>query len=152
MKHLILAAAAGLFVAGAANAQGDAAAGETEFRKCTACHTIASPDETIVRGGTTGPNLYGVFGNTAGAVEGYNYSADLKAAGEAGMVYDEETLAAFILDPKGTIAEATGKRSARSKMNAQRISKPEDLVAYLASIDPDAGAEEGAEAEADGES
>ena len=37
--------------------------GEKEFNKCKACHTIQAPDGTdVVKGGKTGPNLYGVVG------------------------------------------------------------------------------------------
>ena len=47
-------------------ADGDAANGEKEFRKCKSCHSISSADADLVKGGKTGPNLYGVAGRTAG--------------------------------------------------------------------------------------
>ena len=51
---------------------GDAAKGEKEFNKCKACHMIQSPDgEDIVKGGKTGPNLYGVVGRHFAVEEGY---------------------------------------------------------------------------------
>ena len=46
---------------------GDAEAGEREFRKCKSCHMIQDAEgEMIVRGGRTGPNLWGVVGRVAG--------------------------------------------------------------------------------------
>ena len=42
---------------------GDAAKGESEFKKCKARHAVISPYGTeIVKGGKTGPNLFGVIG------------------------------------------------------------------------------------------
>ena len=56
------------FVAFAAPAlaSGDAAKGESDFKKCKACHAIVADDGTeIVKGGKVGPNLYGVVGRAA---------------------------------------------------------------------------------------
>ena len=55
-------------------AGGDAAAGERGFKKCKSCHMIVSDaGDTIVKGGKTGPNLYGVAGRQAGSVDGFRY-------------------------------------------------------------------------------
>jgi len=135
MKYLILAATA-LTLAGPAFADGDAAEGESDFRKCKSCHSIASADEVIVKGGKTGPNLYGVVGKAAGSQEGFKYSASLIAAGEAGLVWTEETLVSFIADPTGFLKEETGDSSARSKMTF-KLKDGEDVIAYLASLSPE---------------
>jgi len=82
MKYLIAASATLLGLAMPALAEGDAAAGEKTFNQCKACHMIASADETIVRGGQVGPNLYGVIGRTMGSVEDYRYSDGLEAKAE----------------------------------------------------------------------
>ncbi len=128
--------AASGFAATAAVAQ-DAAAGENAFRSCVACHGVVNFDgEVIVRGGRAGPNLFGVIGRTAGSVDGYRYSSPLVAAGEAGLVWDEETLAAFITDPTGYLRTYLDDSSARSKMSFKARSGAADIAAYLASLDP----------------
>ena len=82
MKFLITASAALLALSVPAFAAGDAAKGEREFNKCKACHMIQAADGTdIVKGGKTGPNLYGVIGRAAGAQEGFRYGPRLAAAG-----------------------------------------------------------------------
>ena len=50
-----------------------------------------------------GPYLEGVIGRTAGSVEGFKYSDAMKAKGEEGLVWNDETLAAYLADPKGYI-------------------------------------------------
>ena len=75
-----------LALAAPAFAEGDAAKGEKEFGKCRSCHTIESESEVIVKGGKTGPNLYGIVGKPLGSVEGYKYGKSIVAAGEAGIV------------------------------------------------------------------
>jgi cytochrome c len=117
-------------------AEGDVAKGENDFKKCKACHTIANGDEVIFKGGKTGPNLYGVIGRTAGSVEGFRYSASMVAAGEGGLVWDEETLAAFVMDPKGYLKEVTGDSGAKTKMSF-KLKKAENIAAYLASVSPE---------------
>lgn len=72
MKISIVFSLAAIALASQAMAQ-DAANGEKEFRKCKACHTIEAPDGTaVVKGGKTGPNLYGVIGRKAGSEEDSN--------------------------------------------------------------------------------
>lgn len=133
MKTTLITAAAFLGFATAALAEGDAAAGEKEFRKCKACHSIVAEDGTaIVKGGRTGPNLYGVVGAPMGRTD-FNYSALLAAANAAGLMWDAEGIVAFIADPNGYLAEVTGE-SGRSKMAKQSTKKGADIVAYLESV------------------
>ena len=70
----------------AAYAEGDAAAGEDTFKRCKSCHGIVDGDDVIVRGGRTGPNLFGIVGRTAGTYEDFRYGDAAVAAGEAGLV------------------------------------------------------------------
>ncbi|MGB5558204.1 MAG: cytochrome C [Paracoccaceae bacterium] len=137
MKYLILAATA-LTLASPAFATGDAAKGESDFKKCKACHSIASADEAIVKGGKTGPNLYGVIGRAAASVEDFKYGASLMQAGEAGLVWDEENMVTYLADPTAFLKEETGDSSAKSKMTF-KLKNGEDVAAYLASFSPDTG-------------
>ncbi len=120
----------------AAYAEGDAAAGEDTFKRCKSCHGIVDGDNTIVRGGRTGPNLFGMIGMTAGTVEGFRYGDDLVAAGEAGLVWDEENLAEYSADPTAFLRAYLDDDSARAKMTFKLRSGGEDVAAYLASLNP----------------
>ena len=138
MKLMIATAATAVTLAGAAFAEGDAAAGETEFNKCKSCHMIVADDGTeIVKGGRTGPNLYGIIGRQAGSVEGFRYGDSLVAAGEAGLVWDEESFVAYVQDPRGYLREYLDDQSARSKMSYRLRSGMEDVYAYLVSVGPE---------------
>ena len=70
----------------------DAAAGETVFAKCKACHQIGK--------NAVGPNLAGVIGRKAGTVEGFTYSDAMK---NSGLTWDEATFKDYIADPKKKI-------------------------------------------------
>jgi cytochrome c len=138
MKLMIATAAMMLAGSGAAFAQ-DVEAGEREFNKCKSCHMIVADDGTqIVRGGRTGPNLYNIIGRQAGSVEDFRYGDALVAAGEAGLVWDEESFVAYVQDPRGYLREYLDDPSARSKMSYRLRSGMEDVYAYLASVSPDA--------------
>ncbi|MCQ0971161.1 cytochrome C [Paracoccus sp. TK19116] len=145
---LTMIALAGVAFAAPAFAQ-DASVGEQEFRKCKACHMIQDDAGTdIVKGGKTGPNLYGVVGRAAGSQEGFNYSDALIALGEAGEVWTEEDLAAYITDPNAFVQEKTGDDSLKTKMTFKMRKNQADVVAFLAANSPDAAA--GGDAAADG--
>jgi cytochrome c len=138
MKLMIATAAVLIAGSGAAFAQ-DAAAGEKEFNKCKSCHMIVADDGTeIVKGGRTGPNLYNIIGRKAGTVPDFRYGDSLVAAGEAGLVWNEETFVAYVQDPKGFLAEYLGDSGARSKMSYRLRSGMEDVYAYLVTVSPDA--------------
>ncbi|GGO51451.1 cytochrome c [Roseovarius pacificus] len=128
MKTLITATAAMLAIAAPALAEGDAAAGEKEFRKCKSCHMIESPEgESIVKGGRVGPNLYGIIGSTAGTVEDFRYGEALVAKGEEGLVWDQENIVEYMEDPAKFIG-------GRSKMTFKLRKGGEDVAAYLATF------------------
>jgi len=60
MTKLTLAAALGALMLATPAMAADPAAGESDFKKCKACHAIVASDGTeVVKGGKTGPNLGG---------------------------------------------------------------------------------------------
>ena len=101
------------------------AKGAKVFKKCKACHKVGEGAKN-----STGPILNGIFGATAGMVEGFKYSKPMLAAGEDGLVWDEEALAAFLTKPrkfmKGTKMSFAGLRKERDI---------EAVVSYLRSFD-----------------
>ena len=132
MKHLITATVACMAFAAPAFAAGDADKGKSVFGKCKSCHTIAAPDgEVFVKGGRTGPNLYGIVGQTAGTGD-FRYSKALVSAGENGLVWDEELIAAFVVDPRGFLKELGGDN--KTKMTFKLRKGGEDVAAYLATF------------------
>jgi len=132
MKRALTIAAALGALGAPAYADSHIAQGENDFKKCKACHTIANGDDVIIKGGRTGPNLFGVVGRVAGT-EDFKYSASMIAAGEAGLVWTEESLVAYVADPNAFLKEATGDSSARSKMSF-KLKDSADIAAYLASL------------------
>ncbi len=131
-KLLGLALAMAVSFSGAAWAQGDAEAGKKVFKKCKACHTLEEGGKNRV-----GPNLWGILGRQAGAVEGYKFSGDMIAAGEAGLLWSEETLASYLLREGGTkvfVGSFIEKKKAKTKMAFPGLKKEEDvanIVAYI---------------------
>ena len=114
----------------------DAAEGEKTFSKCKSCHMIVADDGTeIVKGGRTGPNLYGIIGMQAGSMD-FKYGKDLVAAGEAGLVWDAANLAEYVADPRGFLRTYLDDSKAKSRMSFKLKSGGEDVAAYLASVAP----------------
>lgn len=133
MNKILITAAALMALTAPAFAEGDAAAGEKEFRKCKSCHSITADDGTaIVKGGRTGPNLYGVVGRVMGSTD-FKYSSLLESAMEQGLVWDAAGIEEFIADPNAYLAAVTGE-SGRSKMTKQRVKSAADVIAYLESV------------------
>jgi cytochrome c len=112
--------AALMLAPGVAAAQ-DAAAGQRVFNQCRACHTVDQGGRNGV-----GPNLYGIFGRKAASIEGFRYSAAMKAKAEEGLAWDEATLRAYIANPKAVVP--AGSMSYVGLRNEQQMN---DLIAYL---------------------
>ncbi len=109
-------------------AEGDAAAGEKVFKKCAACHTIGEGAKNRV-----GPVLTGVVGRKTASFEGYKYSKSMTALGETGMVWDEESIAEFLTNPKKYLRAKLDDKKAKTKMSF-RLKKEDDranIIAYL---------------------
>ena len=74
MTKLTLATALGALMLATPAMAADPAAGESDFKKCKACHAIVASDGTeVVKGGKTGPNLGGVIGRPIASVADFKY-------------------------------------------------------------------------------
>ena len=134
MKYLAVTAVLTAF-AMPAFAEGDAAKGEADFKKCKACHMIVAPDGTeVVKGGKTGPNLWGLEGKVVGSTEDFKYGDAIVSVGAAGTVWTAEELAAYMADPGAWLKEKTGDDKAKTKMTYKLAKGSEDMAAYLVSI------------------
>ncbi len=104
----------------AALAEGDVEKGEKVFKKCKTCHVVDKEQNRL------GPHLVGIMGRVSGAVDGFKYSKPMK---EAGITWNEETIAAYLADPKGYIKG--------NKMAFPGLKKEDqivDVIAYLKEV------------------
>lgn len=104
-------------------ASADAAAGETVFKKCVACHTPESGGANKV-----GPNLWGIVGRPIGSHAGFGYSAGMKEYASNGA-WDYEKLSAFIAAPKATV-----KGTAMGYAGLKKADERANLIAYLRTL------------------
>lgn len=105
---------------------GDPEAGESVYRQCQACHMVGENAQARV-----GPPLNDLFGRVAGTYDGFNrYSNAMKGAGEAGLVWNDETIAAYLEQPRQYIPG--------NQMGFAGLRKEEDranVIAYLKQYD-----------------
>lgn len=90
----------------------DIANGKAVFNQCKSCHTIGADGANM-----TGPNLYNVWGRTAGTKEGFNYSDAVKMAG---FSWDAEHLDRWLESPRGMMPG--------TKMSFVGLKSPQDRV------------------------
>ena len=105
-------------------------------RQCSSCHMIKDGDETLAGRGRNAPNLYGIAGRAPGTDDFRNYGDSLVAAGQTGIVWDEEQFVVYVQDPTDWLRATTGDNRARSKMG-YKVRNDEDaeaLWAYLATF------------------
>ena len=104
-----------------AEAGGDPEHGEMLYRQCKACHQIGAGAVDRI-----GPHLNGIFDLQAGQSDGFRYSEGFQRAAANGLVWNYDTLDAFIEDPRALVS--------RTRMSFRGISDQrdrDDLLAYL---------------------
>lgn len=93
-------------------------AGENVFKKCKACHQVGEGAKN-----KSGPQLNGIVGKVAASVDGFKYSKVMRKAGEEGLKWTEEELAAFLTKPKAYMKG--------TKMSFGGLKKDEDKLAVI---------------------
>ena len=126
LAALVAIALAMMFVQPAL-AAGDAVAGKKVFKKCAVCHSLNPTHKRL------GPTLKSVVGRVAASIEGYRYSSSYVEAREKGLVWTEEEIVKYLVNPKEYLAAYLGVKKARSKMTARfkKQADRENVVAYL---------------------
>ena len=95
----------------------DVAKGKKVFNRCKACHSLEAGKRKV------GPSLHGVFGRTSGTLEGFKFS---KAMKEAAIVWNDETIGAYLKAPKKYIK---GNKMAFAGLKKQ--ADIDNLMAFL---------------------
>jgi cytochrome c len=96
-------------------ATADIAKGESIFKKCVACHSIAAGGANGI-----GPNLHGVLGKPAASHAGFSYSDALKTKGGN---WTFEAMSEWLANPK--------KYAPGNKMTFAGLGNPEERAAVL---------------------
>ena len=121
---------AAAFTLAAPAAAQDAGKGQSVFNQCKACHML---DRALI-----GPPLKGVVGRKAGSVGGYSYSALMKAAGDAGLTWNEAEIADYLKNPTGYLKSFVAAKNATAGGSSKMVfmlsneEQRKNVVAYLA--------------------
>ena len=131
-KNTLFSAGAAILItlsSTAAFADADLEKGKKVFKKCKVCHSFVAGKNG------QGPSLHGIFGRTAGTVEGFKYSDAMVASG---IVWNDETIEAYVENPKKYIPKnkmafpgIKSKKSYSDKKRAKKAQQRTDLIAYL---------------------
>jgi cytochrome c len=115
----------------------DAAKGKQTFNQCLACHRIGPDAKSLV-----GPPLTNVIGRKAGTFEGFAYSPLMKAAGDAGLVWTQDEIVNYLVNPSnylkkyltdhGKADAATG--SSKMVYMLANEGQRKNVVAYVATF------------------
>ena len=97
-------------------------------RHCASCHSLNEGGRSGV-----GPNLYGIIGAKHAHIEGFNYSAAIRAMANKPWTYED--MNAWLANPR---AYAPGNKMTYAGMAS--VQNRADLIAYLRSISPNAPA------------
>ncbi len=98
---------------------GDVERGERLFQQCRSCHQIGAGADNRI-----GPHLNGIFGRTAGALDGFRYSRSMERAFGDGLIWDLRTLDAYIENPRALISG--------TRMSYRGMADPQDRMDLLA--------------------
>jgi cytochrome c len=125
-----------LAMGGSAFAQ-DATKGKSTFNQCMACHRIGPDAKALV-----GPPLTDVIGRKAGTFAGFAYSNLMKDAGDAGLVWNDQEIVDYLVNPsaylkkfltdKGKADKATG--SSKMVYMLANEDQRKNVVAYVATF------------------
>ena len=99
----------------------DAQRGKALYQECKRCHQAGRGAKHRI-----GPHLNDVFGRRAGSLAKFRYSTAMKKAGAGGLVWTEETLDAFVANPRKMVPRS---RMSYAGMPAARDRA--DLLAWL---------------------
>jgi len=116
MKRLIVLLAGSMLVP--AYGADPLAAGRAAFQRCANCHQVGPGARS-----NFGPQLNGIVGRRAGTAPDFAYSPAMK---QAGFVWDEKRLGAFLRDPDAVVP---GNRMRFWGLRSER--QIADLLAYL---------------------
>ena len=107
----------------AAQCGGDGGIGQSLFdTRCAVCHSVSADPAP----GFSGPPLHGLFGRRAGSADGAGYSAVLVAAGQGGLVWERETLRAYLGNPAAFLPG--GGKTDSGLASEQQV---QDVMTYL---------------------
>lgn len=137
MKSALIAAIAALTLGAGMAQAADAGKGEKLFTKqCRSCHAIIAADgAVVVKGGKTGPNLFGVVGRAAASHPDFSkYGKGIQEAAANGLVWDEAAITEYLADPTKFIRAKAGDKKTRSNMSykVRKEAQRADIVAFLA--------------------
>jgi cytochrome c len=102
----------------AAQAEGDAVKGKTVFARCSTCHSLTAEGAKPM-----GPHLQGIFGRSAGTIEGAHFYSD--AMKTSGIVWDEAALDKYLAAPAQSMPGTT------MMIGVADAQQRADLIAYL---------------------
>lgn len=110
----------------------DAQAGKAVTGVCKACHVFDADKPSKA----TGPNLHDVYGATAGSRADFaKYSEGMMGAKDKGTVWNDDTLFAYIGDPKSFLDKVNGKEMAHAMaFKLADEQKRKDVIAFLKAI------------------
>ncbi|MBF0367888.1 MAG: c-type cytochrome [Magnetococcales bacterium] len=99
--------------------------GKRAVRKCIACHDMTSAR----RSNRVGPPLWGIFNKPAAGTENYKYSKAHTARAKAGLIWNHQTLDAYLKNPKAFIP---GNRMAFAGIRVDEERR--QLIAYMETL------------------
>ncbi len=94
--------------------------------KCKVCHTVVPNGKN-----KTGPNLFGVVGRKAAALQSFKKYKVLQGAN---FVWDEASLDELLVNPNKFFKKISGNNSIMAIVNTGNPSQRADLIAHLKTL------------------